>query len=179
MGTVSPWWREQIVANEASTMSPSVTPIPRAQSRTMATRLHDSLRAFAGRITSFLPFGVRSHESVMQFAERGRLFCACMPLKKHRPRADRRQVCRGCGLDVRALSRNVDRNLTEKEIRGITRNLRLAGIRTSGLEIPASVTTLRQLNVYLAGRSLKPSGSNESKDLPAMEMVSVAGSSAD
>ena len=155
-------------------MDVSLTPAPRQEVRGLRGRLYASLSAVAGRLGTIRPFGVRPEESVMRFSERGRLFCACMPLREQRPRVDRRQVCRACGLDVRVLSRQVDRQLTAKEIQAVVRNLREAGIRSAGLEIPPQVATLRQLNAYLASDAVRPSGSVDyNQDAIETDMLAV------
>jgi hypothetical protein len=123
--------------------------------RLFATRLHASLLGVAVRLAAFRPFGVRPDESAMQFSHRGKLSCVCMPPNLKRPSPERRQSCRRCGLHVRNVSRNVDRQLTQSEIKAVVRGLRLAGIRSAALEIPAGVATLRQLNAYLASGAVK------------------------
>ena len=139
--------------------------------RPLLRRLHASVVVLVNHVAALRPFGARPHESAMQFAQRGKLSCICMPLRARRPNPERRQICRTCGLEVRVLSRNVDRHLTTGEIRAIERGLRLASIRSAALEIPAGVSTLRQLNAFLASDSLKAAKSES--QVPTNHQTSV------
>ena len=117
-----------------------------------ASRLQMVMLSLAGRVMGFRPFGPRPKESIMQFSSNGKLPCICMPPRTKRPNPERRQTCRTCGLEIRLLSRNVDRTLTRTEIEKAVKGLCLAGIRAGSLEVPSSVTSLRQLNAYLASQ---------------------------
>ena len=138
-------------------MNPQAQTLTQPRERGFAGRLHASLTATwmaaASRVTSFRPFGLRSKESAMQFAARGRLSCICMPLRTKRPGPERRHTCRTCGLPIRVISKNVDRALTSEEIQAVVRSLKVAGIRSAALELPQEILTLRQLNKYLAGET--------------------------
>jgi hypothetical protein len=45
----------------------------------------------------------------------------------------------------------LDKELTVAEIRAMTRQLRTAAIRSRNLELPPSITSISELNQYLAG----------------------------
>ena len=130
-----------------------------SEARRTGSWLHTTLAAMAGHLSilrpAFRPFSSEARASAMRFSEHGKLFCICAPLQPRQTGPERRRVCRTCGLQIRALSRNVDRALTTAEIQAAVRNLRLAGIRSASLEIPASVMTLRQLNLYLASEACR------------------------
>ena len=140
-------------------MNPPLVIATQPKSTGLTGRLHASMVAVACRLSvlrsALRPFGPRPRESAMQFAAHGRLSCICAPLRPRHPGPERRRVCRTCGLQIRVLSRNVDRNLTSVEIQAAVRNLQLAGIRSASLEIPSSIMTLRQLNLYLASDACK------------------------
>ena len=89
----------------------------------------------------------------MQFASLGRLQCICVAPRVRRPGVERRQVCRTCGLEASSQAKPVDRVLTAEEIRNVVKSLKVAGIRSAQYELPGTITTLRQLNSYLANES--------------------------
>ena len=135
-------------------MNLSVQDVEATASRRRTSRFHASMVSAASRLASyrpmFRPFGVRESESAMQFASRGRLRCICMEPRVKLAGQDRRQVCRSCGLEASPESKQVNHLLTSAEIRGVVRSLQVAGIRSAQYELPTSITTLRQLNEYLA-----------------------------
>ena len=97
------------------------------------------------------PFGVGEAESIMNFSSLGTLRCICGAEHAPAPVEDRRQFCRSCGCEVvRVETALFDKHLTPKEIRTMTRNLRNAAIRARNMELPPSITSIDELNQYLA-----------------------------
>ncbi len=102
------------------------------------------------------PFGLRESESLMNFAGSGALHCHCAADHGQETRPDRRQVCRSCGCEVAAVDPlMLEKPLSADEIRRMTRSLRQAAIRASNLQLPPSVSSISQLNTYLASDVLK------------------------
>jgi hypothetical protein len=98
------------------------------------------------------PFGVSESESIMNFSSLGTLRCICGAEHTQNASPDRRQFCRSCGCEVVTTDRSLlDRQLTRSEIRAMTRQLRTAAIRSRNLELPPSITSIDELNQYLAG----------------------------
>ena len=99
----------------------------------------------------FRPFGISEAESLMNFSSLGMLRCICGADHGVARLVDRRQFCRACGCEVSpAQTHMLDKRLSKAEIRTMTRNLRTAAIRARNLEIPPSITSVDQLNHYLA-----------------------------
>ena len=98
------------------------------------------------------PFGVSESESIMNFSSLGTLRCVCGAEHSENAAADRRQFCRSCGCEVVTTDRSLlDKQLTRREIRAMTRQLRTAAMRARNLELPPSITSIEELNRYLAG----------------------------
>jgi hypothetical protein len=98
------------------------------------------------------PFGISESESIMNFSSLGTLRCVCGAEHAENPTADRRQFCRSCGCEVIETDRRLlQKELTPKEIRAMTRQLRTAAIRARNLDLPPSITSIEDLNRYLAG----------------------------
>ena len=97
------------------------------------------------------PFGVSEAESIMNFSSLGTLRCICGAEHSNNAAEDRRQFCRSCGCEVvRVDTAQFDKHLTRKEIKAMTRNLRNAAIRAKNMELPPSITSIEELNAYLA-----------------------------
>jgi hypothetical protein len=93
----------------------------------------------------------RDPRSLMSFSSNGSLRCVCGTQHPEGLLADRRQFCRACGCEV--VPQNLaalEKQLSAKEIRAITRSLRLAAIRASHLELPPSIATVDDLHRYLS-----------------------------
>jgi hypothetical protein len=98
------------------------------------------------------PFGISDSESIMNFSSLGTLRCVCGAEHREDPTAERRQFCRSCGCELIETDRALlHKELTRREIRAITRQLRTAGIRARNLDLPPSITSIEDLNRYLAG----------------------------
>jgi hypothetical protein len=98
------------------------------------------------------PFGVTESESIMNFSSLGTLRCVCGSEHTQNAINDRRQFCRACGCEVVHTNRSLlDKQLSRSEIRAMTRQLRTAAIRSRNLELPPSITSITELNQYLAG----------------------------
>jgi hypothetical protein len=103
-----------------------------------------------GRIGRF-SLGSSDARSLMNFSSNGSLHCVCGTQHPESLLADRRQFCRSCGCEIVVQDHALlDKQLTPKEIKAITRSLRLASIRASQLELPPSITTVEELHRYLA-----------------------------
>jgi len=88
--------------------------------------------------------------SIMRFASVGTLRCICGETHPEGAGADRRQICRSCGLEVVAADTTLlDKHLTTKEIKAMTASLRDAAMRASHLELPPTVTSITELHRYL------------------------------
>ncbi len=112
--------------------------------------------AFAFFRSPVRPFGVRESESLMQFSSLGTLRCICHASDLGTVEPDRRQFCRSCGCEVAAVDRGLlDREVSQREARRLTRELRDAAIRASRLELPPSITSVAALQGYLAGDAKK------------------------
>jgi len=99
----------------------------------------------------------RDSRSLMNFSSHGSLHCICGTQHPQGLLADRRQVCRTCGCEVVAQNpAMLDKQLSPKEIRAMTRSLRLAAIRASHLQLPPSITTVEELHRYLSLSETKP-----------------------
>jgi hypothetical protein len=98
------------------------------------------------------PFGVSEAESIMNFSSLGTLRCICGAEHTENPRPDRRQFCRACGCEMVATDPNLlHKQLSRSEIRAMARQLRTAAIRSRNMELPPSITSIKELNLYLAG----------------------------
>ncbi len=105
----------------------------------------------AGPLFRLRPFGVREHESIMNFSSLGTLRCICGAENGKEEVVDRRQFCRACGCEVVAANaKGLDQLLTRAEIKQRTRTLREAAIRARYRELPPSITSITELNRYLA-----------------------------
>jgi hypothetical protein len=97
------------------------------------------------------PFGVSEAESIMNFSSLGTLRCICGAEHMDNQIEDRRQFCRSCGCEVVKVDTSLfDKPLTRREIQAMTRNLRNAAIRARNMELPPSITSIDELNEYLA-----------------------------
>ncbi len=104
---------------------------------------------FRGGIARILP-SARDSESLMNFSSQGSLRCVCGAKHPEGLLADRRQFCRSCGCEVVAPNEEMlNKELSTKEIKAMTRSLRRAAIRASHLELPPSITTVEELHRYL------------------------------
>ena len=157
-------------------MNPELQSIEVLESPTQSRRFQATIFSAATRLAAlrpmFRPFGAREHESAMQFSSQGRLHCICACPKVKRSGFERRQVCRACGLEAASPSKEVDRVLTAAEIRSVVKSLQVAGVRAAGYELPTSITTLRQLNVYLASEPCPPRKQPDSEQ--QLESISQA-----
>jgi len=108
-----------------------------------------AIAAYRGSLSKFRLFRSRDAESLMNFSSLGTLRCVCKA--KHGDHgADRRQFCRSCGCEVVAQDTALlDKQISSKEIKTITRSLQRAAIRASHLELPPSITTIEELHRYL------------------------------
>jgi hypothetical protein len=89
--------------------------------------------------------------SIMHLAALGSLRCICGADTRDGAMKDRRQFCRSCGCEIVAANRELlDKQLSSREIKAMTRSLRRAAIRASYLELPPSVTSIDELHRYLA-----------------------------
>ena len=108
--------------------------------------------AFAFFRSPVRPFGVRESESLMQFSSLGMLRCICSASDLGSVESDRRQFCRSCGCEVVAVDEGLlNRAVTEREARRLTRELRDAAIRASRVKLPPSITSVAELQRYLSG----------------------------
>jgi hypothetical protein len=97
------------------------------------------------------PFGIKEEESIMNFSLLGTLRCVCGMQHSRTGEPDRRLFCRSCGCEiVHADASLLEKPLTRREIRAMTRQLRTAAIRARNLELPPSITSIDELNGYLA-----------------------------
>jgi hypothetical protein len=104
---------------------------------------------FRGGIARILPSS-RDSQSLMNFSSRGTLRCVCGVQHPEGMLADRRQFCRSCGCEVVAPNEEMlNKYLSPKEIKAMTKSLRRAAIRASHLELPPSITTVEELHRYL------------------------------
>ena len=105
---------------------------------------------YRGTLGRLFASDVKDSDSLMNFSRLGTLKCVCGETHPDSVPADRRQFCRSCGCEVMATnSAQLDRHLSPKEIKAMTRSLRLAAIRASHLELPPTVTTIEELHQYL------------------------------
>lgn len=112
--------------------------------------------AFALFRSPVRPFGIRESESLMNFSSLGTLRCICSASHSKAMESERRQFCRSCGCEVLAADETLlDRHVSEKEARKMTRYLRDAAIRASRLELPASITSVAELQDYLRSDTRK------------------------
>jgi hypothetical protein len=99
-------------------------------------------------------FGITEAESIMNFSSLGTLRCICGTEHGNPVIEDRRQFCRSCGCEVLKVDPAMyEKPLTRKEIKAMTRNLRNAAIRSRNMELPPSITSIDELNAYLATTS--------------------------
>ena len=106
---------------------------------------------FRGRLGRILFAGKSDSDSLMNFASSGTLHCICGEQHPQGMSRDRRQFCRSCGCEVVASNAAMlDKHLSKKEIKSMTVSLRRAAMRASHLELPPTITTVQQLNSYLA-----------------------------
>jgi len=105
---------------------------------------------FRGSLGRLFLFGDKESESVMNFAALGTLRCICGEKHPAGVAVDRRQFCRSCGCEVGAVNTTqLERQLSQKEIKAMTESLRRAAIRASHLELPPTITSIDQLHQYL------------------------------
>jgi len=105
---------------------------------------------YRGTLGRLFASDARDSESIMNFSPLGTLKCVCGEKHPEGVAVDRRQFCRSCGCEVLATNTaQLDRHLSQKEIKAMTRSLRLAAIRASHLELPPTVTTIEELHQYL------------------------------
>lgn len=106
---------------------------------------------FRGRLGRILFSGKDESNSLMNFASTGTLHCICGEQHPQGIARDRRQFCRSCGCEVVASDMTMlDKNLSKKEIKAMTASLQRAAMRAHHLELPPTITTVQQLNAYLA-----------------------------
>jgi hypothetical protein len=111
---------------------------------------------FRGNLGRMLLFGKSDSTSLMNFSSTGTLRCICGEKHPEGIAADRRQFCRSCGCEVVAKNTAMlDKHLSKREIKAMTATLKRAAIRASHLELPPAITTVQQLNEYLAGSEPK------------------------
>ncbi len=117
-----------------------------------------SFLLFRGKLANIRPFGVSNSESIMNFSSLGTLRCVCGAEHQEGAAADRRSFCRSCGCEVVAPNRSMlQKQLTSREIKHLTRSLRQAAIRASHLQLPPSITTVEELHRYLDTNHAIPS----------------------
>jgi len=105
---------------------------------------------YRGTLGRLFTSEVKDSDSLMNFSRLGTLKCVCGETHPESISADRRQFCRSCGCEVMATnSAQLDRHLSPKEIKAMTRSLRLAAVRASHLELPPTVTSIEELHQYL------------------------------
>ena len=117
-----------------------------------------SFLLFRGRLSQTRSFSSSESSSIMNFSSLGTLRCVCGAEHREGVTADRRSFCRSCGCEV--VPQNpamLDKHLTSREIKNITRSLRRAAIRASHLELPPSITTVEELHRYLDENQTAPS----------------------
>ncbi len=96
------------------------------------------------------PFRQQESESLMNFSSLGKLRCICGTSHLHKMEADRREFCRTCGCEVPEVDPSLlDRQVSRREARQLTRDLRSAARRAGHLELPASITSIAELQAYL------------------------------
>ena len=111
---------------------------------------------YRGTLGRLFPSGAKNSDSLMNFAPLGTLKCVCGEKHPEGVAADRRQFCRSCGCEVMAVnSAQLDRHLSPKEIKAMTRSLRLAAIRASHLELPPTINSIDELHQYLSSAQTK------------------------
>ncbi len=117
--------------------------------------------AFAGVTFAFFrspvrPFGVRESESLMNFSSLGTLRCICAKSHPEFLGADRREFCRSCGCQILVPDPTLlDCQISKEQARKLTREMRDAAIRASRLELPSSITSIEELQQYLASDTKK------------------------
>ena len=117
--------------------------------------------AFAGMALALFrkpgsPFRNRESESLMNFSSLGRLRCICGTSCSRQAETDRREFCRSCGCEVLPVNHALlDRQLSQTEMRQLTRELRTAARRASRLELPGSITSIAELQTYIATDAAK------------------------
>ena len=123
--------------------------------------------AFALFRSPVRPFGIRESESLMNFSSLGTLRCICGASHPETFASDRREFCRSCGCEIASLDKMMlERHVSQEETRKLTRELRQAAIRASRLELPPSITSVVELQRYLA--------SDEKKSLRQVPMTQPA-----
>jgi hypothetical protein len=109
-----------------------------------------SLAISRSRLGQIRLFGVRESESVMNFSSLGTLRCVCGARHANQGASDRRRYCRTCGCEVvQQDAAALERHLSQREIKAMTRSLRRAAILARNLELPSSITSIAELNQYL------------------------------
>lgn len=122
---------------------------------------HDALLPAAGGVLTgatfalsrspVRPFGIRESESLMNFSSLGTLRCICGPTHSESSGLDRREFCRSCGFEVVPVDEAwLKVEMSKAEVRRKTRELRQAAIRAAHLELPASITSVLELQQYLS-----------------------------
>jgi hypothetical protein len=120
---------------------------------------------FRGRLGRLFLHGDKDLESVMNFASMGTLRCICGEKHPAGVAVDRRQFCRSCGCEVMAVNTTqLDRHLSQKEIKAMTESLRRTAIRASHLELPPTIASIDELHRYLD--SSEPKNSRTSPTQP-------------
>ena len=109
-----------------------------------------ALVLYRGTLGRLFSSDVKDSESIMKFSPLGTLKCVCGETHPAGIGMDRRQFCRSCGCQVMASNTTgLDRHLSPKEIKAMTKSLRRAAIRASHLELPPTITTIDELHQYL------------------------------
>jgi hypothetical protein len=105
---------------------------------------------FRGSLNRIWPLSNQNSKSLMNFSSLGTLRCVCGAQHPNALGADRRQFCRSCGCEVIATdAAALDRKLSSRDIKSMTRSLRKAAVRASHLELPPAITTVDELHLYL------------------------------
>jgi hypothetical protein len=111
---------------------------------------------FRGGIARLRPLAGRDSKSLMNFSSLGTLRCVCGAQHPEGVLADRRQFCRSCGCEVVAADEPMlNKHISPREIKAMTRSLRRAAVRASHLELPPSITTVEELHRYLESSETK------------------------
>ena len=105
---------------------------------------------YRGTLGRLFASDVKDSDSIMNFSPLGRLKCVCGEQHPVGVAVDRRQFCRSCGCEVVASNTaQLDRHLSQKEIKVMIKSLRRAAVRASHLELPPTITTIDELHQYL------------------------------
>ncbi len=126
---------------------------------------------FWGSLRQLRHAGTSETDALMNLSTLGTLRCICGPDPQTTFAEDRRQFCRGCGLEVTSPDASLlEKNLSRREIERRVVTLRVAAIRARNVEVPPSVRCIEDLNAYLASDDVKPLPSLRGSDMAVFTM---------